>query len=63
VGGGRLALGAADAARGHGRRGIRTLETLTVQAGIKLPHAAQALQIRRRRHRLDQPKRLTAETI
>jgi predicted transposase YbfD/YdcC len=52
-----------DTDRGHGRREIRTLKILTVQAGIGFPHAAQALQIRRRRHRLDQPKRFTTETV
>jgi predicted transposase YbfD/YdcC len=52
-----------DTGRGHGRREIRTLKILTVQAGIGFPHAAQALQIRRRRHRLDQPKRFTTETV
>ncbi|WP_236145530.1 hypothetical protein [Verrucosispora sp. SN26_14.1] len=31
--------------------------------GIDLPHAVQALQVRRRRHRLDQPKRFTTETV
>jgi hypothetical protein len=36
---------------------------LTVSAGIGFPHAAQALRIRRRRHRLDQPNRCTTETV
>ena len=49
--------------RGHGRREIRTLKILTVATGIGFPHAAQALQIRRRRRRLDQPKRFTTETV
>lgn len=49
--------------RGHGRREIRTLKILTVAYGIEFPHAAQALQIRRRRRRLDQPKRFTTETV
>ncbi|WP_328822195.1 ISAs1 family transposase [Micromonospora rubida] len=40
-----------DDDRGHGRRGIRTLKILTVSTGIDFPHAAQALQIRRRRRR------------
>jgi hypothetical protein len=31
--------------------------------GIDFPHAVQALQIRRRRRRLDQPKRFTTETV
>jgi predicted transposase YbfD/YdcC len=49
--------------RGHGRREIRTLKILTVAVGIDFPHAAQALQIRRRRRRLDQPRRFTTETV
>jgi len=49
--------------RGHGRREIRTLKILTVSTGIDFPHAAQAIQIRRRRHRLDQPKRFTTENV
>ena len=52
-----------DTGRGHGRREIRTLKILTVSTGIDFPHAAQAIQIRRRRHRLDQPKRFTTETV
>ncbi len=54
---------ARDTDRGHGRREIRTLKILTVAAGIEFPHAAQALQIRRRRRRFDQPKRFTTEAI
>jgi predicted transposase YbfD/YdcC len=49
--------------RGHGRREIRTLKILTVSTGIDFPNAAQALRIRRRRRRLDQPKRFTTETV
>jgi hypothetical protein len=52
-----------DTARGHGRREIRTLKILSVSTGIDSPHAAQAIQIRRRRRRLDQPKRFTTETV
>jgi predicted transposase YbfD/YdcC len=52
-----------DDDRGHGRREIRTLKILTVSTGIDFPNAAQALQIRRRRRRLDQPKRFTTETV
>lgn len=52
-----------DDDRGHGRREIRTLKILTVSTGIDFPHAAQALQIRRRRRRLDEPKRFTTETV
>jgi predicted transposase YbfD/YdcC len=56
-------LATRDTGRGHGRREIRSLKILTVQAGIEFPHAAQALQIRRRRHHLDQPKHFTTETV
>jgi predicted transposase YbfD/YdcC len=52
-----------DDDRGHGRREIRTLKILTISTGIDFPNAAQALQIRRRRRRLDQPKRFTTETV
>ncbi|MEU9828911.1 ISAs1 family transposase [Micromonospora chersina] len=52
-----------DTDRGHGRREIRTLKVLTLSTGIDFPHAAQALQIRRRRRHLDQPKRFTTETV
>nr|WP_255645412.1 ISAs1 family transposase [Actinoplanes polyasparticus] len=46
-----------DDDRGHGRREIRTCKILTVSTGIDFPHAVRALQIRRRRRRLDEPKR------
>ncbi|WP_308159749.1 ISAs1 family transposase [Micromonospora sp. C81] len=49
--------------RGHGRREIRTCKILTISTGIDLPHAAQAIQVRRRRRRLDEPKRFTTETV
>src|SRR5438046_730324 len=52
-----------DTARGHGRREIRTLKILSVATGIAFPHAEQAMQIRRRRRRLDQPRRFTTETV
>jgi hypothetical protein len=52
-----------DTDRGDGRREIRSLKILTTSTGIGFPHAAQALQIRRRRRRLDQPKRFTTETV
>ncbi|GAB7051245.1 ISAs1 family transposase [Catenuloplanes indicus] len=52
-----------DTDRGHGRREIRTLKILTISTGIDFPHATQALQVRRRRRRLDQPKRFTTETV
>jgi predicted transposase YbfD/YdcC len=52
-----------DTDRGHGRREIRTLKVLSVSTGIDFPHAAQAMQVRRRRRRLDEPKRFTTETV
>ncbi|MDT0528619.1 hypothetical protein RM555_06390 [Micromonospora sp. DSM 115977] len=39
------------------------MKILTISTGIDFPHAAQAIQIRRRRRRLDQPKRFTTETV
>ena len=38
-------------------------QVLTIASGIDFPHAAQAVQIRRRRHRFDQPKRFITETV
>lgn len=52
-----------DTTRGHGRREIRTLKILSLSTGIDFLDAQQTLQIRRRRHRLDQPKRFTTETV
>jgi len=52
-----------DTDRGHGRREIRTLKILSISTGIDFPNAAQAIQIRRRRRRLDQPGRFTTETV
>jgi hypothetical protein len=52
-----------DLDRGHGRWEIRSLKALTSSTGIDFPHAAQAIQVRRRGHRLDQSKRFTTETI
>jgi len=52
-----------DTARGHGRREIRTLKLLSVSTGIDFPRAAQAIQIQRRRRRLDQPRRFSTETV
>lgn len=49
--------------RGHRRRQIRTVTVLTVAGGIDVPYAAQAMQIRRRRRAVDQPKRWTTETV
>ena len=52
-----------DTTRGHGRKEIRTLKILSVSTGIEFPHAAQAIQIRRRRRQLDKPNRFTTETV
>ncbi|MEU1763307.1 ISAs1 family transposase [Micromonospora sp. NPDC005652] len=48
--------------RGHGRREFRTCKIFTISTGIDFPHAAQAIQIRRR-SRHDEPKRFTTETV
>jgi hypothetical protein len=34
---------------GHGRREIRRMKICTVRPGLAFPHAAQALQVKRRR--------------
>jgi hypothetical protein len=48
--------------KGHGRAGRRTLKVTAVAAGLAFPHAAQAIQIARRRRRLTGTKRPT-ETV
>jgi DDE family transposase len=48
--------------RGHGRAEWRTLKVTAVAAGIAFPHAAQAIQIRRRRRPLNGTTRWSAET-
>jgi predicted transposase YbfD/YdcC len=48
--------------RGHGRAEWRTLKLTAVAAGIAFPHAAQAIQIRRRRKPLSGTKKWSAET-
>ena len=48
--------------RGHGRRERRTLKVTAVAAGLAFPHAAQAIQIRRRRRPLNGNKRWSTET-
>ncbi len=42
---------------GQGRREIRTLNVITIAAGIVFPHAAQAIQLRRRTRPLHGPRR------
>jgi len=48
--------------RGHGRAERRTVKITAVTAGIAFPHAAQAIQIVRRRRPLTSTKR-SAETV
>jgi predicted transposase YbfD/YdcC len=48
--------------RGHGRAEWRTLKITTVAAGIAFPHAAQAIQIRRRRKPLHGTSTWSTET-
>ncbi len=51
--------------RGHGRSERRTLKVVTVTAGLKFPHAAQAIQITRkvRRHKTRRPSTVTVYAI
>jgi len=48
--------------KGHGRAEWRTLKLTAVAAGIAFPHAAQAIQVRRRRRPLNGEKRWSTET-
>ncbi len=48
--------------KGHGRAEWRTLKTAAVAAGIAFPHAAQAIQIRRRRRPLNGTTKWSTET-
>jgi Transposase DDE domain len=48
--------------KGHGRAEWRTLKLTAVAAGIAFPHAAQAIQVRRRRRPLNGQKRWSTET-
>ena len=48
--------------RGHGRDERRALKITAVAAGLAFPHAAQAIQIIRRR-RLSRKKKRSAETV
>jgi predicted transposase YbfD/YdcC len=48
--------------RGHGRAEERTLKITAVAAGLAFPHAAQAIQIVRRRRPLNS-KKWSAETV
>jgi len=49
--------------RGHGRIENRTLKVTTVEAGLLFPHAAQVVQIVRRRRPLNGKKRWSTETV
>jgi predicted transposase YbfD/YdcC len=48
--------------KGHGRAERRTLKTAAVAAGIAFPHAAQAIQIRRRRRPLNGTMKWSTQT-
>jgi predicted transposase YbfD/YdcC len=48
--------------RGHGRAEWRTFKVTAVAAGIAFPHAAQAIQIRRRRKPLNGTTRWSTQT-
>lgn len=48
--------------KGHGRAEWRTLKVTAVAAGIAFPHAAQAIQIRRRRRPLTATQRWSTQT-
>ena len=49
--------------RGHGRAERRTLKITAVAAGLAFPHAAQAIQIVRRRRRPLNSKKWSTETV
>ena len=61
----RRAVPVADAVRdrGHGQAERRTLKVTAVAAGLLFPHAAQTLQIVRRRRPLHHGKRWSTETV
>jgi hypothetical protein len=48
--------------RGHGRAEWRTFKLATVAAGIAFPHAAQAIQVIRRRRPLNGKKKWSTQT-
>jgi predicted transposase YbfD/YdcC len=58
----QISAGTDTREKGHGRAEWRTLKVTAVAAGIAFPHAAQAIQIRRRRKPLTSTKRWSAET-
>jgi predicted transposase YbfD/YdcC len=58
----QISAGSDAREKGHGRAEWRTLKVTAVAAGIAFPHAAQAIQIRRRRKPLTSTKRWSAET-
>lgn len=49
--------------RGHGRAERRTVKVTAVAAGLQFPHAAQAIQIVRRRRPLHGRKRWSTQTV
>jgi predicted transposase YbfD/YdcC len=58
----QVRAGSAARERGHGRAEWRTLKVTAVAAGIAFPHAAQAIQIRRRRKPLSGTSKWSTQT-
>ena len=52
----QVPAGHAEPGRGHGREEHRTLKVTSVAAGLGFPHAAQAIQVKRRRRKLGTAK-------
>jgi predicted transposase YbfD/YdcC len=52
----QVPAGHTETGRGHGREEHRTLKATSVARGLGFPHAAQAIQIKRRRRRLGTAK-------
>ena len=59
----QVPVGAATSDRGHGRIERRTLKVTALAAGLGFPHAAQAVQVRRRRRPLKGSKKWSTETV
>jgi predicted transposase YbfD/YdcC len=60
---GEVPVADATRERGHGRVERRTLKVTAVAAGLLFPHAAQAVQVVRRRRPLNSTKRWSSETV
>jgi hypothetical protein len=59
----QVPAGSVTRERGHGRAERRTLKVTAVAAGLAFPHAAQAIQIVRRRRPRNGTKKWSTETI